>query len=229
MMHAPDSLPVLSAGKHRSARSGGCFMEIASFFAGERWSDHPKCADPSLAELARCVNDRMPDAQRPQLALMIPAVIGTGQRRTPERVAIGACVVRSATTVGLRHATVKALPMTCALLMAERVVGAPTPEAEALRTAQPELVAAAESFMTGTGTVLGRSGSYLSHAVPHAIQMTVRAVSDELGPDAAPVLADMLADAISSVRALCDLEELDSRVNDRRWTEACSLVGVVAS
>src|SRR5436305_8838041 len=150
MTHAPDSLPMLSAGNHRSPRSGGCFMEIASFLAGERWSDHPKCADPSLAELARCVNDRMPDARRPQLALMIPAVIGTGQRRTPERVALGAAVVRSCVTVGLRHVHAKALPMTCALLMAEQVAGHPTEEVAQLRAFRPDLVASAESFMTGT-------------------------------------------------------------------------------
>src|SRR4051794_18033926 len=148
MTHAPDSLPMLSAGNHRSPRSGGCFMEIASFLAGERWSDHPKCSDPSLAELARCVNDRIPDGPRPQLSIMIPSVIGTGPRRTRERVALGAAVVRSCTLVGLRVAEVKARPMACALVMAERVLGEKTPEAEALLGARPELAAAAESFTT---------------------------------------------------------------------------------
>ena len=39
----PDLVPVLSAGRHRNPRKGACFMEMASFLAGERWSDHPSC------------------------------------------------------------------------------------------------------------------------------------------------------------------------------------------
>jgi hypothetical protein len=57
---SPDLLPVLSRGKHRNPRRGACFMELASFLAGERWSDHPSCTHPLLAEVARNVNDRPP-------------------------------------------------------------------------------------------------------------------------------------------------------------------------
>ena len=49
----PQLLPVLSRGKHRNPRKGACFMELASFLAGERWSDHPACTHPLLAALAR--------------------------------------------------------------------------------------------------------------------------------------------------------------------------------
>jgi len=31
----PDMLPVLSRGKHRRPRKGACFMELASYLAGE--------------------------------------------------------------------------------------------------------------------------------------------------------------------------------------------------
>ena len=72
----PDLLPVLSRGKHRHPRKGACFMELASFLAGERWSDHPACTHPLLAEVARQVNDRTTDAGRSRLAPMIPSVIG---------------------------------------------------------------------------------------------------------------------------------------------------------
>jgi hypothetical protein len=225
MTNAPEGLPVLSAGNHRSPRSGGCFMEIASYLAGERWSDHPKCSDPSLAELARCVNDRVSDGPRPQLSIMIPSVIGTGPRRTRDRVALGASVVRSCTLIGLRVADVKARPMACALVMAERVLGETTPQAQALLAARPDLAAAAESFTTERAALLRHPRSYLYHAVPQAIQLTVRAVSDELGPQAPPVLAAMLADAIASVRARCGLDELDARATQERWQDACALVG----
>ena len=71
----PDGLPVLSRGKHRSARKGACFMEMASVLANEPWTDHPRCTDPLLAELARQVNDHTSDAARGELAPMIPWVI----------------------------------------------------------------------------------------------------------------------------------------------------------
>jgi hypothetical protein len=72
----PGLVPVLSRGKHRSPRRGACFMELASYLAGERWSDHPACTHPLLAALARDVNDYTSDAARGRLAGLIPSVIG---------------------------------------------------------------------------------------------------------------------------------------------------------
>jgi hypothetical protein len=72
----PDLVPVLSTGRHRNPRKGACFMEMASFLAGERWSDHPKCTHPLLASLARLVNDSLGDADRPRLVTLIPDVVG---------------------------------------------------------------------------------------------------------------------------------------------------------
>ena len=75
-VRVPDSVPVLSAGKHRSPRSGACFMEFASYLAGERWSDHPACTHPLLAALARHVNDCTSAAGRQRLVELVPSVIG---------------------------------------------------------------------------------------------------------------------------------------------------------
>ena len=65
-MHASFERPGTDApplrGSHRSPRRGACFMEFASYLAGERWSDHPACTDPVLASLARGVNDNLTDA-----------------------------------------------------------------------------------------------------------------------------------------------------------------------
>ena len=58
-------------------------MEFASFLAGERWSDHPSCTHPLLAQLARRVNDHMGQAGRQQLVPLIPLVVGRlGDDRT---------------------------------------------------------------------------------------------------------------------------------------------------
>ncbi len=72
----PDAVPVLSAGKHRNPRKGGCFMEFASFLAGERWSDHPRCTHVLLAGLARQVNDQLTDDYRHRIVPLIPDVVG---------------------------------------------------------------------------------------------------------------------------------------------------------
>ena len=72
----PDIVPVLSRGKHRNPRKGSCFMEFASFLAGERWSDHPRCTHPLLAALARDVNDLLGDDARRQIVELVPDVIG---------------------------------------------------------------------------------------------------------------------------------------------------------
>src|SRR5262245_51326101 len=74
--HQTDFLPVLSRGKHRRPRKGACFMEFASYLAGERWSDHPACTHPLLAELARQVNDHTSDRARQALVGLVPDVIG---------------------------------------------------------------------------------------------------------------------------------------------------------
>ena len=73
---SPDVMPVLSPGKHRNPRQGACFMEFASYLAGERWSDHPVCTHPLLAFLARGVNDFSSDVARGRLVPLIPSVIG---------------------------------------------------------------------------------------------------------------------------------------------------------
>lgn len=52
-----DMLPMLSRGKHRNPARARASWSLASFLAGERWSDRPRCTHPLLAHLARLVND----------------------------------------------------------------------------------------------------------------------------------------------------------------------------
>lgn len=69
-------MPILSAGRHRNPRQGACFMEYASYLAGERWSDHPACTHPVLAALARDVNDLSSYQARTALTPLIHRVVG---------------------------------------------------------------------------------------------------------------------------------------------------------
>ena len=72
----PGVVPILTAGRHRGPRQGACFMEFASFLAGERWSDHPSCTQAGLAHMARAVNDLTSNEGRNRLSSLIPSVIG---------------------------------------------------------------------------------------------------------------------------------------------------------
>ena len=84
--HPPELIPVLSRGKHRNPRRGGCFMEMASYLAGERWSDRPACTHPLLAAVARDVNDYTSDAGRSRLVGPITDGISPTSRDRPASV-----------------------------------------------------------------------------------------------------------------------------------------------
>ena len=120
----PDGVPVLSRGRHRSPKRGACFMEFASFLAGERWSDHPSCTHPLLAHLARQVNDILSDGNRQQLVPLIPMVVG---RRGDEHTWITLPVTVAAEPIlDLPDETQKVLA--AGLLSAERLCAEAGPE-----------------------------------------------------------------------------------------------------
>ena len=82
-MSTPDFMPILSKGAHDSPTEGACVMEMVSFLAGEEWSDRPACTHPVLAEMARVVNDRLPDADRQQILPLMGRLFGTAPTGTP--------------------------------------------------------------------------------------------------------------------------------------------------
>ena len=118
--HPPDLVPRLSRGKHRSPRKGACFMEMASYLAGERWSDRPRCTHPLLAGLARSVNDHMSDPNRSELVAMIPSVIGltTDDPRADARIAWRCALAALPVASASRQNT-----LAVAVLVTDRVLG----------------------------------------------------------------------------------------------------------
>jgi hypothetical protein len=119
--YPPELVPVLSRGKHRSPRKGACFMELASYLAGERWSDHPACTHPLLAAVARDVNDYTSDAGRARLAGLIPSVIGLAgdDLHLDARIALG-CARMALPVVAAERQQVMAV----SVLACERVLAA---------------------------------------------------------------------------------------------------------
>lgn len=200
---APSSMPVLSRGKHRSARKGACFMEMASFLAGERWSDHPACTHPLLAELARMVNDYSPDADRQHLAPLIPDVIGlTGSD------------IRIDAELALRCAQV-ALPVAAAerqrilavgILACERILAPegestaqPRPESRTALESAPEAWSWANAFTRGM-TVSHRM--FRTQSAPRIVGLAVEGIAHACVPDPSLRLRSLLEDGIAIVSAL---------------------------
>lgn len=121
---AADGVPVLSRGRHRSSRRGACFMEFASFLAGERWTDHPACTHPLLGQLARRVNDLIGDAGRQELVPLVPSLIGrVGDDRTWVTLPV---TVAAAPILDVPEATQRVLA--AGLLSAQRVCVQAGPE-----------------------------------------------------------------------------------------------------
>lgn len=98
---APTGMPILSAGRHRNPRQGACFMEFASYLAGERWSDHPACTHPVLAALARDVNDLTGDEARNGLSGHIHRVVGLNGADSAESRELAAVIAVRAATAAL--------------------------------------------------------------------------------------------------------------------------------
>jgi len=132
----PDIMPVLSRGKHRTPKSGGCFMEFASYLAGESWSDHPACTHPVLASLARMVNDCSSDTARSRLALLIPSVIGlTGSDKRVEVMVALRAGCEALPVVSLERQRALAV----GILACERNASAPDTQLPHLQLLDPQL------------------------------------------------------------------------------------------
>lgn len=179
----PDGIPVLSRGRHRSPRRGACFMELASVLAGERWSDHPSCTHPLLAQLAREVNDLTSDADRQQLLPLISSVVG---RRGDDRSWLTVAVAVAAhDIVNLPEPTQRVLAG--GLLQADQLCADAGAELTATRCEARlalERVPGAVAWVERLG-VRGRisARTFAKHCAPTMVRCTVDGVVTSGGPD----------------------------------------------
>lgn len=194
----PDLVPVLSRGKHRNPRKGACFMEMASYLAGERWSDHPRCTHPLLAEAARLVNDNTSDARRSDLADLIPSVIGTAtdDLRIDARIA-RVCALRALPIVSAERQNVMAVT----LLTAERVLA--TLEGRPAVSLSPEAARALDDVPVAarwarryTDNARVSVDSFRRQSAPSTVRCAVRGIAEACVPDPDGVLRETLVEAI---------------------------------
>jgi hypothetical protein len=225
--HVPDVLPVLSRGKHRNPRRGACFMEMASFLAGERWSDHPSCTHPLLADVARNVNDRTSDAGRPLLAPMIPAVIGltTDDPRVDARIALHCAVVALPVASAERQRSLAVAVLSCERVLARLGAAAPSTRARRVLDDVPHAATWAARFTERTGIERDTSvRRFRRNAAPGIVNLAARSIAEALTPDRDELLRAVLDGAIDECAAVLPSAVAEPvRVAPARWREACDL------
>ena len=219
----PDVMPVLSRGKHRSARKGACFMELAAYLAGERWSDHPDCTHPVLARLAREVNDHVDDYGRQRIAPLIPDVIGLNASDPridvwlAREVALTALPIVSAARQGVAAV---------GLLRCERVLNALeghpsdylSPRVEAALAEVPHARDWARRFCGMAGE---RPDNFSSRSAPAIVHSAVFGIACAATPDMERVLISLLRRSISQCRAWMRRDAVP--VTTEQWREICVL------
>jgi hypothetical protein len=206
---APDVLPLLGRGRHRHPRKGACFMELASYLAGERWSDHPACTHPLLAALARQVNDLTSDAGRDRLAPLIPSVIGL----TGTDARIDALVaVRCAATALPVVAEERQRALAVSVLVGERVLAAleGRPAGALTQVGQQALAAVPLAERWARGFVrwdMPSATEYRRRSAPNTVRLSTTGVAAACVPDVDGLLKVMLQDAIGECERWADRPE----------------------
>lgn len=202
-------------------------MELASYLAGEKWSDHPRCTHSLLSSLARSVNDCTTDFGRARLAVLIPSVIGL----TGDDLRIDAAIALRAARTALPVVSAdRQRVMAVAVLAADRILGEldgrllgdlDTTSRQVLDQA-PDAARWAGHFsreitMSGNG--------FRRHSAPSTVRTAVLSVADACVPDPDLLLFDMLAGAIRDVERIVSRPGSQVDVAPLAWADACRLTG----
>lgn len=200
----PELLPILSRGKHRNPRRGACFMEMASFLAGERWSDHPSCTHPLLAQLARLVNDTVTDPARAGLVPLIPSVVGltSDDLHVDATIALRSALAALPIAAEPRQHVLATAVLGCERVLAEldgRDLASLGPQSREVLDQVPEAEAWARSFSGGIG---GAPRAFRARTAPQIVNLAVEGIVLACAPDVEQRLVDLLAAAITDCQSL---------------------------
>jgi hypothetical protein len=173
-------------------------MEYASCLAGEKWSDHPACTHPLLAELARQVNDFISDERRQTLVELIPDLIGlTGSDlRIDVRIALGVARTTLPVVAEERQQMMATAVLTCERLLADLNgrPGAPLSQesSDALALA-PGAATWARRF---THNIPISHRAFRRQAAPAIVRYAVQGIAHACVADPDSLLHDLLVGAI---------------------------------
>jgi hypothetical protein len=216
----PALLPTLSRGKHRSPRTGACFMEFASLLAGERWSDHPPCTHPLLAEVARHVNDSTSDVGRSQLIELIPSVIGL----TGEDLHIDAAVALGSARLALPVAAAERQRVLAEL--DGRPLGELGEESRLVLAQVPHAVGWAARFMSAAPRSALSAKRFRQQAAPTIVRTAAQGIAQACVPDPDRMLRDLLIGAIDACAAWTGRDPgPDGTLTPAVWVAACQRTG----
>ncbi len=221
--HVPDIVPVLSRGKHRGPRKGACFMELASYLAGEKWSDHPKCTHPLLAALARDVNDHVTDASRTWLAPLVPEVIAL----TGDDLRVHAWIARDVALTALpivsaeRQGVAAVGLLRCEWYLA-RLEGRDDHDLTPTTRAALDTVPHARDWARRFGLLgHGSEDRFRKRSAPVIVHSGVAGIAAAAQRDTDRILIDLLGRTIANCRTWFH-HELQP-MPEGRWDEICSL------
>jgi hypothetical protein len=210
---SPLVMPVLSPGRHRNPRKGACFMEFASYLAGEKWSDRPACTHSALAELARAVNDHIGDEARQEIFPLVPEVIGLNGSEPLADVRIAReCALVALPVVPLGRARVLALGLLrCEESLAEhegRPVRSLTQRARVMLESQTHAYEWAREFYQGS--VSARTFRGISAAA--IIDYAVLGISEAAMEDPDGMLVELLRNMIGLCKGWFGALELPTTI-----------------
>jgi hypothetical protein len=170
-------------------------MEFASYLAGERWSDHPACTHPMLANLARLVNDCSSDASRGELVVLVPSVVGLlgDGRNTTLRIAVDALVAALPVVSSGRQRALAAGALRCRSLVEDSQLVAEIDRGLAL---VPDARDWATRFLLDLGPINDRLLDRMCDAI---VRTAVIGIAEACVPDPDARLKRLLE---SSIRAL---------------------------
>ncbi|MEV0198933.1 hypothetical protein [Nonomuraea sp. NPDC050691] len=179
-------------------------MELASYLAGERWSDHPACTHPLLAALARLVNDNTSDDNRGELIELVPSIIGlaSDDLRVDAQISL-----RCATTALPVAAAERQLALAVSVLAAEEILcrldGVPSGRvSERSAWAMAQVPRAAEQARKFSRAARITEKGFRRYAAPNAVQLSVVGIVQACISDPDTLLRELLTEAIADCSAL---------------------------
>lgn len=187
-------------------------MEFASYLAGESWSDHPACTHPTLASLARMVNDCTTDKARARLTELIPSVIGLNgdNPRVTLLVALRAATAALPVANGERQRGLAVGILSCERQLL--LTGGPEPGTDVMiRTAfsqAPDTLKWAHEFIESFGN--WSRTKFSEREAESILRVAVQGVAEACIDNPDERLHDMLSGAIDDVKvALSPMEPVE--------------------
>jgi hypothetical protein len=198
-------------------------MELASFLAGEPWSDHPACTHPLLAVLARDVNDQVGDRGRREIAVLVPDVIGLDVRDP----AIDPLLAREVALTALPIASAeRQRVLAVGLLRCERALdelddrpaGRLSSRVESALEDVPHARDWAHAYCRRD---LGTPDAFATRAAPAIVHSSVVGIAEAAVRNPDRVLVDLLRRSVADCATW--MHHVPSTVAGEQWREVCQL------